>query len=978
MGKIRTWCNWTRAMGVGCLVVLMGVDATGADLTYETGQLNFHTEGQSADRNGPTDSLRTDYALIDDFGFGETLVDEPLSLDVVAGTISATLGLGAEARANISFSTTDTGSVTFDYPITVEIDYPEPNCFSQGNVIAIPTRAMLAPGVEAPELRIRTPYMEADHELSATLTAGLIDIEICPLRICGPTFDAQLPFASAGSGGGQFFAVNNASGHFGNVNFPLVDDLEAIGLFPENVPLAYEFDLNVQNLGILGIIGLPVHTRTTDQPIANANGLPTLRTQITSGNTVNTDPFSVDFGYDILSLLKIPLSASLDLEIADFELVAGEIDLVLDITQSTDVQVLPTAMLRIEFEQEMAWLARDPSLPFPDRTELIFSGVQAFVEAGQTLYVAYPDGLNSPMDITPTTRLDTDISNRTSWEFVPEIIFKLFSADFNILGESVLHIPALLDVPVPLARATVNLVGSAGGPDVFPLGGLNSFTTGPITLDPENPIISIEKEASQVLNIGGGEKIVTYTYRLQNQGDVPLYHIQVEDDMSIAFADAVAWEVIEVSSCDLEVNPNYDGATDIEVLADDNSIDGGNSLLEGLVPLPGDVQLGESKVVVVKVLVRAGPSPFGGMEPFPFTNVATGKGVSRVWEPYIPNGTPVDDMAETTINLGPAQIDSLDDFAVYADKIIQLHQSDFSRGNIGSNNMIQVLNGDADTLAGDIHAQGQIAVHGSLVADYVFTRDRLLLTGDLSLPGGYLEEGFDVPAYDLPIVEVTPGSDRVSVRRGGVRNIAPGSYGDVRIGANATIVLSPGIYNVNSFIVGDGALVQFDSVAGYIDLNVAGNLDVGDDAEWVVSPFPATTRDVVVSVSKTGNILIGRDAIVRGTIIAPLSKVTFRRGSFLEGSVHADFVTFELGASFEFHKDTSAVLYLDIDADCDGTYDCFDAEKASVKTSQAGCAASMFAAGGSGTPNTGDLLMLAMAIVALTGLGLRTARNSTN
>ena len=98
----------------------------------------------------------------------------------------------------------------------------------------------------------------------------------------------------------------------------------------------------------------------------------------------------------------------------------------------------------------------------------------------------------------------------------------------------------------------------------------------------ENPVIGAAKDVASVTGNGNGTYTVVYTITLENLGDIILHSVQVTDDLDITFQGAVSYTVDSVSSTYFTVNwppdpaPNYDGSTDINLLASGNSLAAGD------------------------------------------------------------------------------------------------------------------------------------------------------------------------------------------------------------------------------------------------------------------------------------------------------------------------------------------------------------------------------------------------------------------
>ncbi|MFN4764657.1 hypothetical protein ACKGJN_16120, partial [Gillisia sp. Q332] len=117
----------------------------------------------------------------------------------------------------------------------------------------------------------------------------------------------------------------------------------------------------------------------------------------------------------------------------------------------------------------------------------------------------------------------------------------------------------------------------------------------------ENPAIAVTKTIVGSVSKSGDNYTLTYQIKVENMGDVPLYNLQLNDDLATAFADASGYVVNSTTistqpSTALVRNTNYNGGTNPELL------DGNGTLL-----------FGEFAVIQIQVTVTAisGTNPGG-------------------------------------------------------------------------------------------------------------------------------------------------------------------------------------------------------------------------------------------------------------------------------------------------------------------------------------------------------------------------------
>ncbi|MBT8136854.1 MAG: DUF11 domain-containing protein, partial [Gammaproteobacteria bacterium] len=119
------------------------------------------------------------------------------------------------------------------------------------------------------------------------------------------------------------------------------------------------------------------------------------------------------------------------------------------------------------------------------------------------------------------------------------------------------------------ASTTVNDASTDGvdpDPDMDGNPGNNSVPT--MVSFAESPQIGLAKALTTgPANNGDGTHTLTYTFTLENFGDVPLNNLQIVDNLGTAFSGATGFTVDSVTSTDFTPNPGYDGSGDTNILA---------------------------------------------------------------------------------------------------------------------------------------------------------------------------------------------------------------------------------------------------------------------------------------------------------------------------------------------------------------------------------------------------------------------------
>ncbi|MCP5028597.1 MAG: DUF11 domain-containing protein, partial [Actinomycetia bacterium] len=107
----------------------------------------------------------------------------------------------------------------------------------------------------------------------------------------------------------------------------------------------------------------------------------------------------------------------------------------------------------------------------------------------------------------------------------------------------------------------------------------------------EAPAIGVAKATVDGPNsLGDGRFDLVWVMVIENDGDVTLDDLRITDDLSATFADALSFDITELSSPDFTVNTDYDGTTDTNLVAAGNSLAAGarGTIRVGVVVVPGD------------------------------------------------------------------------------------------------------------------------------------------------------------------------------------------------------------------------------------------------------------------------------------------------------------------------------------------------------------------------------------------------------
>ena len=761
-----------------------------------------------------------------------------------SGSTSGHIGLWTDLKIE------DPGSVDITYPVTPTVIFPDANSFRAGDTVAIKTSYSL----------------DAGWQMDTT----------------SPQFKVELDgsFAFAAHAGAKLCVFECAD----------FDIVPAFNLAPG--------DFNIVTIKPGDMIETPPWL---DSPIGGSLGVPNILTSATveaNGRSLSgegSDQF-LEVTLNLTDLaakaarIPFPLSYSTEQYPAFDDFTGIHLDYTLiDVEAYAQLAARqrfhfnPDLKISLQFAQPLEhWIVSGGSIG-PTMTA---GAVE--MRVGDTLYVKYPAADKQPTDVASTFRLDNEFASETGFDLtagvdtnalaaharIPEIeIFpEICFPAIELFGEEITPAfctPAVTTPSVnvgfgpmlahdqPLAAVDLGNIFAAS----WQLGGFAPVAIDAFALDPENPIVNLEQTTGLSRNLGGGRRQVAYAMDFGNGGDVDLSNVHLVADLASAYSLAHRYTVDQVIGCDVDVNPDFDGASNMELLAPNAAL-----------------AVGEKARVILIVSVYPKPDP-----PVYTTGSAT-EGTS-------PLGTVVTRTDSSDVLLGPGVITDSGDFVLFGEHFVKLDAIANTFGHIGSNDFVEVKNGNSAIVAGDLRAGRTIKVQGAITADYAYAggvidvvnKAKLNLSGNMK----YQSQ----PAYVLNApVPATPLLGNVWVGDRQSLHLRPGYYGDVTVNAGASLSLERGEYSFRKLTIAN-------------DASVSGS---------------GSTRNTIIHVLDPGEVRIGRNAGVRATLNAPRANVTFEERSRLEGAASAKSITLREGASAIYHFECDRL----VDRDCDGSAGC--------------------------------------------------------
>jgi len=242
-------------------------------------------------------------------------------------------------------------------------------------------------------------------------------------------------------------------------------------------------------------------------------------------------------------------------------------------------------------------------------------------------------------------------------------------------------------------------------------------------------------------------------------------------------------------------------------------------------------------------------------------------------------------------------------YVLLSDGNLSIYQNKLSKGNIHANAEIEFLAGAPGTHTGDVTATDDITIRTkNTIQGNVTSGDDIFLFGTATITGTRQDHA-PVAVVPLPEFSFTAGGPNVTVPQNGMRTLAPGSYGTVKVNSNGTLKLSAGNYFINTLDAGaNAAILSINASGGIVNIGVVNNLRFGNNMK--VQLTGGTSEKVIFVTQQMAKLTVGSKAILYGTLILPKAPVQFSAGSAIKGAVFATAITLDSQVKFFHHTST--------------------------------------------------------------------------
>lgn len=538
------------------------------------------------------------------------------------------------------------------------------------------------------------------------------------------------------------------------------------------------------------------------------------------------------------------------------------------------------------------------------------------IEAGHSLVLEFPQDMQNQMDLINSYEIDGMVSIEVVNTYYKSVKLRLFqiavggwseTAYSKIYGKEKVGVDTIEQYQQKLT-----------GFDSF------TFPLSPVSLKPERPILEIEDlQVVHLSNIGNGMRSVTFQLDVQNDGNVNLN--QLELHLSPGSSSNIVSSVygLCIESPVWGSNPAYNGVTDTNLLAPDQTIEVSQTGM-----IQANAFLEPTKPVVL---------PNGCFDHTSTEFAIHGDGYARS-----PIGTLVEDGfnectqqrrtedKQVTFNLGPPAISSLEEFALYGwDGIEFLSTMSTSVGDVGTNNNLSIKSvkygkyyrNQKAELRGSLHVGKDLIIHNfaGILIDYAqvggdlvkFQDSEFSVIGAISSNSGCVVN-FD-PLAKWDPVEVGPDAKVVTVSQDS--DLTPGNYQEIVIKEGSEVRLAPGEYKIKNLVI-DGADVKMIALVANKNVSIdvrmwhilcnkpyrnSGRMGNEECPFHLLADGGPASR---VQIHYHGSMKLEfNGAQLQGTLVAPEADIIFDKSSVLHGACFAKKVFIGANSSFISHAE---------------------------------------------------------------------------
>ncbi|MDD5613661.1 MAG: hypothetical protein PHQ54_01155 [Candidatus Omnitrophica bacterium] len=158
---------------------------------------------------------------------------------------------------------------------------------------------------------------------------------------------------------------------------------------------------------------------------------------------------------------------------------------------------------------------------------------------------------------------------------------------------------------------------------------------------------------------------------------------------------------------------------------------------------------------------------------------------------------------------------------------------------------------------GSVTVGDNASFSGSIIGDSITLGNNAQVTGNiyyntqLTTGTGFVHSGDEVTPCTVPFSglpefpDFEAGADDISIDSNATYTLEPGSYRNISIGNNSTLIITGGTYNINNLSAGNSCLISYQNPA---DINVKGKVEFGNTPKIKPASESVNAKDFVLYI----------------------------------------------------------------------------------------------------------------------------------
>ncbi|MDZ7292345.1 MAG: T9SS type A sorting domain-containing protein [candidate division KSB1 bacterium] len=260
-------------------------------------------------------------------------------------------------------------------------------------------------------------------------------------------------------------------------------------------------------------------------------------------------------------------------------------------------------------------------------------------------------------------------------------------------------------------------------------------------------------------------------------------------------------------------------------------------------------------------------------------------------------------------------------YVFLANNGVEIERSKYSKskGTIRSNDDVYFMRGDPTTFTGNLIAVDDVKIDKeNTIAGNVTAGEKICLDPGSTITGTATPHA-TVATLPMPTLSYSAGGASYTLKKNEVRTLAPGSYGNVIVGNNATLKLSTGNYFFKVLETKTESILEIDVTSGPVTINVVTKLLLGKEITVTVKPSGEAGSDkVIFNTLQSTKVTLDKGGYILGTVIAPNTEVLLAKNNRFRGAICAQKIIVERDVVFMHHTSPGTLSKSEV-ADDDAT-----------------------------------------------------------